>query len=603
MRFNAIPSGHWWRSALLLLLASCGNRSSNPAIPLPDNTTPPILVAGARPTLLSAYWHRKVLVSGKEVGAPGSDQVEIRGMKYFPRQFATGLQLDLESNKARVVDPGPYAGLDVLATRQYSTYTQYNTDQFTFLRLSRSARVGVIWFGTANNLPTWLKDWTAGSTVRITQPWNPSSAMTFPTFWKPLDAGDHWLGSVEGKSGAVYAILLAEADGKPSPEPVVPQGLEVPKPNTACPAWVYEQYKVRGVDGRWYYTWAPQIDPTYWCYLGSEHGSDPRQFPALARLIESGKIKLAFGYVGAKANTTAFCQNCHQDRLKRKIMDAPISTYKVFAFDDRQGHDWLIQFQIGSSSKARLCQRHHEYDLWVADQQSGELLASLHWMSDTGPALDASANGGVDASGSNLANSTRYRPPLCPENAITDPRDPSFVPMDNSVGRRRIPRTDRNGYETWQPSFPKELGFHNGRAYNIDNPLTRCAPTRDAQGTPTCLSIEQTDPAYNWGENRWFIIPGADQNDGFGIYADQAIATGTFYTAPYVDPDDGKLHLRQATDADAVEQYIQPGLHILHISGERWIPYDPWWVEYKPVPTGTVNFDTHNLERSLQWGN
>lgn len=89
-----------------------------------------------------------------------------------------------------------------------------------------------------------------------------------------MPAGALTLGAPEG-ADRNYRVLLAEADGRPSPAPAVPVGLEVPVPNGACPAWVHDQYAAEGHDGRTYRSWHPQLDPVHWCAFGHEHGSDP----------------------------------------------------------------------------------------------------------------------------------------------------------------------------------------------------------------------------------------------------------------------------------------------------------------------------------------
>jgi hypothetical protein len=542
-----------------LLLAACGQNS-------PGITRPPLPPGGNPPALLGAYWHRKVFKDGP-VGAPGVDQVEVRGMMYRPRQFTAGLQLDLQENDMALLDPGPYQGLDILVTRKHGTYRKYTTPYFTFLSLNREARVGVIWYGDPAHRPGWLEGWTQGANVKAQMPvpWGDGGV---PTFWKNFPAGDHWLGSVEDRAVEVYDVLLAEAGGKASTAPPVPAGLEVPQPNTACPAWVHDQYMVRGFDGRMYPTWHPQIDPVYWCYFGHEHGSDPRQLPALRKRIDDGSIKLAFGYAARKAN-----------------LDEPHSGYKVFAYDDRQGHAWLVAFHFGPSDRWRLCTRLYEYNLWVLSTQSGKILSEQHFLIDTGAAINPS----VDPE-------TNYRPPDCPGNYDL-PFDQGFM------GQRRIPLISYSGTEGWVPTYVQTLGIvvadpvQEVMAYVIDNPQFRCSPERDAQRRYTCNQMVRSPSDYDWGENRWFTVPGGDVNDGFEINAAIALAQGEFYTDAL-----GKTR-RRPTDPDAVRQYLEPGLHLKHVSSERWIPYDPWWVEYKPVPLGMVNFDTHNLEHALSTPN
>ncbi|ADH63117.1 hypothetical protein Mesil_1220 [Allomeiothermus silvanus DSM 9946] len=528
----------------------------------------------AQPTLLSSYWHRKILSSGTE-GAPGVDQTEIRDMRYLPRQLVAGTLAEWENGLPQNFYvsqvPPEYQGADLLVTRNYGTYGSagYANTCWTRFTLNRSAKVILLMF---SERPAWVDDtWTVGPAVGYGRKGSDnvlSTTETADSYFKVFREGSHCLPG-QGAPGRIYQIAFMEADGSPSKPPAVPAGLPVPQPNTYCPQWVHDQYK----------DWHPQIDPVYWCYFGHEHGSDPAQFPKIKALLDSGAINLTFGRVEQAGNATPMCVSCHQQKLGRSRVEAPRESYKLFALDDRQGHLWLIKFELSSHNRARLCQRHHEYGIWAVDSNTGELLAALQFASDFGPALNAS-----------VGNNTRYKPDLCPENVD--------IPMNNDQGRHRIPLISAAGYENWTPHFPPQLGFYGyGRSYNLDNPMTRCSDEVDADGFYTCnQAVRALDPNnYNWGDNRWFIIPGGDQPDGgFGIRASTAIASGTFCT------DVLGTTLRDCTAPDAVQQYIKPGLDILHKDQFRWIPYDPWWVEYKPVPSGFVNFDTHNLEGALR---
>ncbi|WP_148225929.1 Ig-like domain-containing protein [Allomeiothermus silvanus] len=532
--------------------------SSPSPTPSPAPTPTPTPTGTAQPALVKAYWINKVLNATQT-------QVSTQYMQYRPRQFNAGLSLIVDPAPQqepdfKLDDPGVYKGWDALIMPANGSYVAYtSSDNMLELYLNREARVGLVWYGSPTDRPSWMSDWTPGSTVQ-------AGGKTYTVFLKNLPAGRNLLRGIDRKAGRVYTVLLAEKDSKPSSPPPVPAGLEVPKPNTACPDWVHDQYMVKGFDGKMYRTWHPQIDPVYWCYFGHEHGSDPSQLPGLKAAMDRGDLRAAFGYVSTKAGK-----------------DEPHTGFKLFAYDDRQGHDWLIQFHIGTGGRGRLCTRYHEYNLWVVDHSSGELLAELHYMTDTGPALDASATGTPDDP--SKANTTRYKPEGCPDNLS--------IPMTGENGRRRIPRIDRNGYETWQPSLPSTLGLFGGRGYNTDNPQTRCSASYDAQGNPTCDQMVRSPSDYDWGENRWFIIADG-ATTGFGIDASKALATGVFYTDPYGQ------RLLPSSDPTAVRQYIKPGLFVRHLTEDRWIPYDGWWVQYKPVPSGAVNFESHNLEHSLQ---
>ncbi|HEU4743166.1 MAG TPA: hypothetical protein VFS50_16335, partial [Meiothermus sp.] len=483
------------------------------------------------------------------------------------RQFNTGLSLIVDpvpqqEADFKLDDPGAYKGWDALIMPANGSYVAYtSSDNMLELYLNREARVGLVWYGNPADRPSWMGDWQQGSTVK-------AGGKTYTVFLKNLPAGKNLLRGIDRKAGRIYTVLLAEKDGTPSPTPATPSGQPVPQPNTTCPDWVHDQYVVQGHDGKMYRTWHPQIDPVYWCYFGHEHGSDPSQLPALKAAMDRGDLRAAFGYVSTKAQK----DEVHQG-------------FKLFAYDDRQGRNWLIQFHIGTGGRGRLCTEFHEYNVWAVDSKTGELLADLHFMTDTGPALNASAFDDPSTPLRNEANDTFYAPADCPDNWKPN--------LDGNVGRRRIPQINRNGYETWQPSLPSQLGLFGGRGYNTDNPQTRCSTSVDAQNRPTCDQMIRSPSDYDWGENRWFIIADG-ANIGFGIDASKALATGVFYT------DTSGTKLASSGDPNAVRQYIKPGLFVRHLTEDRWIPYDGWWVEYKPVPPNAVNFESHNLEHSLQ---
>lgn len=529
------------------------------------------------PTLLSGYYVRHVVndIAGIPHGEPQRDQAQTRGMRYQPRQFAAGIDLaywdwDYQPADMRVVDPGPYAGLDFLAVRRYPPYNAYIYPDFLWIRLNRTARVGVIWVSPSR--PSWLDDsWVRGADIAITQPWNGQGSISVSTYWKTLPAGEHWLGSNESKSDYPYALLFAEADGRPSAAPASPAGYEVPQPNRPAPAWLHpNRPKILGWDGNLYPTWHPQIDPVYWCYYGHEHGSCPWGHPVAKAALDAGVFKPAVGYVATKAGQI-------------NSQNYTTKGYKWFWYEkDGYLHVFVINFWTG---REKITQRWAEYGYWIFSTTPGlapqqALKAELHWLADTGPRLNAS-----------IGNNLYYHLADFPENLS--------IPMDDTTGRTRIPLSDHSGYETHQFTFPRELGFNGPmRAYNVDNPSQVCTPTQDAQGSWTCEGLAQRGFA-DWSDNRWFIKPDNDFPDG-GVIVDasKALATGVFYTDPF-----GKVR-RAMSDPDAVRQYLEPGFFLQDKDPWRWIQYHPWggpWIPARPIVSGVpyVNFDQY---RSLEGG-
>lgn len=551
----------------------------------------------AAPRILRAYWIYH------DTGSLIQEHVE--NMRYAPNGFRAGLVMGLrneregEPDRLKIVDPGPYAGWDVLINDNYAPYTHYTNSKFLHLELNRSATLCLI--GT----PSFVQDsespfypWKQGGAVRMTAPYNSSQVIDATTWCRVFAAGAYDLPPPSGMD-YVYSILLAEADGTPARYPQAPTGMEQPRPNQYCPTWLAERYRVQ-VQGISYPTWRPQVDPVYWCYFGNEHGSDPGYLPQVRALLQSGSLQIPFGIVEDAGNVTPLCVSCHQQKLGKSVVKSDTAGFKVFVNTAPNADPsstirrviWVAVFQLSSSTRARLCQQHHEYHLYPIDADSGELLASLRFAADTGVALDASAQDDPSTP-RNEANETHYRPDLCPENW--------HPTLDGEGGRRRIPEIGRSGYETWQPVYPPALGFTGSRAYNVDNPMTRCSSERDAEGRPTCSQMLRSPSTYDQGDRRWFILP---QGDAPGLVGGLRLSTsplapqgGTFYT------DVTGTRLLSPDDPGAVRQWINPKLRDNPIQQKdqfRWIPGDPFYAQYRPTPSGLVGFETGNIEGALR---
>src|SRR5262249_48533407 len=203
-------------------------------------------------------------------------QPEARPIPSPPRQCVGGAVMpDASWGGQRVDDAGPYAGWDVLPTPNEGITRIADRSDWLAMRLNRPAVLTVVW-RCCPTPPSWLAGWQPGAPVVV-------NGQSLPTFTRRFDAGDVTLGGAYDQ-GAVpdphatrdtYWVLLAEQDGRPSADPAVPAGQQVPQPNQTCPAWVHDQYTTTGPDGRRYATWHPQIDPVYWCYFPHDHGSDP----------------------------------------------------------------------------------------------------------------------------------------------------------------------------------------------------------------------------------------------------------------------------------------------------------------------------------------
>lgn len=454
-------------------------------------------------------------------------QRSTRDMMYRPRQFTKA----------------PYKGWDVL-TVPGDIFRSYTRRDWLYMQLNRPATLAVIWDGP--KLASWLSDWDEGAEVGGER-----------TFTKFFAAGPVALGAIEGLENDPYTVLFAEADGTPSLTPTVPEGLELPQPNAPCPSWVHDRYLARGFDGKMYRTWHPQIDPVYWCYLRHSHGSDPALF--------AGDSPVTFDYYADKGHRVE-----------------PHEGFKVFVVNT-DTYSMRYTVHLGSSEAGRICARVHTYDIALAEQRTGEMLADLRLKSDFGITL-------VVDEGSSYY---RLRNPDC--------SDMSTLP-ETMGGRIRIPIAGTDGYESWSPSMPADvLGISNPPVFVIDNPITKVAVARDSDGSvkvdeggaATYLDVENTGQA---GERLWMSFPGADVGRGFAVRAAEAAATGEFYT------DYRGQNMLARSDPLAVRQYLKPGLDFLFVNGTMVFTQDAWRGTYEFAEEQLLRVDM-NLENGLSGPN
>lgn len=402
----------------------------------------PIAGPASEPAILSGYILR-------------GPQPDYAIVKYRPRQFGEGLDVDLTEGEALVGNAGPYAGWDVLNTPSRGINTIIGRSDWLTISLSRAATVAIVWRG-GTPLPAWLAGWEAGETVVV-------DGDTAPTYRRTVPAGDLTLGSVydpgpdQSISRRTYLVLLAEADGKPSAAPAVPPGAETPAANQTCPAWVHDQYVAQGPDGKYYATWHPQIDPVYWCYFHHEHGSDP------------GIYRPLFGYAAAASGI----EEAH-------------AGFKVYTFRLEADTQLIVvhHFGTGNSSRAA-CVRYHSFS--VAAVSGGELIADLNLMADHGKATHA-------RSGHALT------PSACPGQAAAADAEGS-----NGVRMFQVASLEPVGYEPWRLDLARTLvGISGGFTVNTPSRITDC----------DTLACDANVPTGDQGEYRF-----ASYTTDFGLSA------------------------------------------------------------------------------------
>lgn len=302
---------------------------------------------------------------------------------------------------------------------------------------------------------------------------------------------------------ALYILFLPLAFA--TPMPVAPQQASYP----LCTQAQHDAYTIKGPDGATYVRWHPQIDQRLHCSYGHEHGSDPGLIlPSLAWPYEVSAAETPFGYVSS-----------------HHMMTEPHEGFKLFAFDDRVGHLWLIELHQGSSGVGRVCTRFHEVQVRIWDSRTWELLASVGFMGDFGAAV---SNQGQDLT-----------PTACPTQAA-DAR------ADGSTGLRQFQIYSQDGhvlYDPWRLDDHRliiPIDLHS-MTFWPESAINDCQDL-------TCDTLLPNINVYGLshdGSSRFF-----QYYPGTGIKA-SSVLSGTFYTDPL-----GR-QLLDASDLHAVKQYIR----------------------------------------------
>ncbi len=489
----------------------------------------------------------------------GVDTVYTGRMQYWPRGLTKGLDIEPHLDYEDYVDSaGRYAGWDVLSP---STNWEFKNmgpraDWMNFT-LNRPARVAVVWRDDLP-LPGWLNSWDEGGTVAI-------DGDLHPVYEKDFPAGPAKLGTVEYSDEwrEMYLVLLAEADGEPSPTPPAPEGFTAAEPNTPCPAWVHDLHTTIGPDGQVYETWHPQIDPVYWCYFGHEHGSDPSLIP--------GNPLIGYEYVAS---------NVPQNE--------PNVGFKEFIFKDMTGNYW-VRFIIhaGTASDRRICAQFHTLYVSVYDLAGNEKFG-VGFKADYGAAFSTSDSG----------------------DKVLTPSDCGYSmtslanQVDNHQRRRINVGAASNNYETWdsreETAQVLNLGmvqFDHG--FDIRNPMSHCTSI-------TCNSVAVRDPEHENSTRRTLLM--ASWRSDFEFDADHALGAGEYHTDAYGND------LVDASDPLATRQFVEPGFHLSfekNATANRieCSASDPWTFQFTCYqlggtgnPEGLPHIPDMNLEYSL-WRN
>ena len=171
------------------------------------------------PTLVDKYQYQ---FYGNTFERPAYDKV-----RYLPRGFVTGLDVDPGDDMLTVDEPGPYAGWDLLHPPLQGTPRTYDKEKFVSVTFNRPTRVALVW-RDEDPLPPWFADWQPGPSITL-------RGCEVATYQTTLPAGESVFGSTNAPGdtspSSVYLLLFAEESGQPSAAPGVPHaGLEHPLP-------------------------------------------------------------------------------------------------------------------------------------------------------------------------------------------------------------------------------------------------------------------------------------------------------------------------------------------------------------------------------------
>lgn len=301
----------------------------------------------------------------------------------------------------------------------------------------------------------------------------------------------------------LFAIILPLAGNAPQQ-----QATSVTLPQ--CTQGQHDGYAAYGPDGVLYPTWHPRIDAYYGCYYDHEHGSSPGLLaPADVRRTQPS-LKPVYGYTAGKHG-----------------MSEGHVGFKTYVFQHGQ-YRWMWTHHFGTADKAAsICRKMHTVDVVGVDVTTLEKVADLHLMLNFGPAATVGAF-------------TPYTPAGCPT---------QFDDPQTTHGRRSIPSaTESPQYqEAWNVDgrLLSAVGFSPGGLY-----LITVDPQMICNDLTCSANVPGESSAGGAGRGTLRTIRFGPYGPGFWF---TGAKSGTFYTDPM-----GKV-TRQASDPDAVQQYIKPG--------------------------------------------
>jgi hypothetical protein len=218
--------------------------------------------------------------------------------------------------------------------------------------------------------------------------------------------------TLSGTVGSTQANLTCGPQATATPTrtstPVPASGATAGQP---CPQALHDSWVATGPDGKSYPTWHPAVDPTYGCFYGHEHGTDPRTSKANSAMP-------AFGYIGSLAG-----------------FNEPHAGFKVFTWYAGESSDMgpvasdmRAVFHMGTSGVARYTERFHSLEFDMVSRDGSGREAHIAGMADTNAAVGTPCdnpqpqNGGRDFSTVGCNNSYEIWSNV--HFQIKDPSDP-----------------------------------------------------------------------------------------------------------------------------------------------------------------------------------
>jgi len=511
----------------------CGGNNYCPTDPVGRDQMASFLGRGIPLDPIEPPYPTRTLVSRFYEWRPDRDDIrryEVQGVVYSPRQMASGFQYT-ERSEDVITNAGVYAGWDVLMPD--SRWSDRTDSNFFNFFLTRPARVALVWVEQYRDTPGWLNGWELSGTVAIDGDVANVYERTLGYGWQTL-AGPA-PNSSEGSR--VPVILISEWTRTPTAAPPVPTGSTTPVANQLCPLWVHDANTTVAWDGETYGTWHPQIDPTYWCSYGHEHGSNPAQIP--------GAPFVGYQYVADKVP-----------------QDEPDMGFKETIFRTPEGYWVRFIDHSSTASGRRVCAQFHTMYSMVYSA-SGQELFRAGFKLDFGVAVDSDT-----------------KDPLNPSNCGYSL--PALAPVTDF--ERRIRTTaGSNDYEQWRAGPTVEaanLGMVLNHEFDIRDPFTFCNST-------ICDSVNfHADDRNQTGTQR--VADNTFRGNPMIYDARLSVSTGTYYTDPWGNPT-----LLPSSDDQATQQYIAAGFYLnLGSLPDDCVATEPWDMPYsceEDLSVGKVN--------------